>query len=283
MVASYLRPTGYGIIELPFGPDGRTDLAPLAGVDGLAAVALQSPNFFGVVEDLEQASTAIHASGALLVAGFTEPMAFGLYTNPGRCGADIACGEGQSLGLPVSYGGAALGMFACREEFVRNMPGRLVGETVDLEGRRGYVLTLSTREQHIRRSRAVSNICSNAGHCALTCAMFMASIGGTGFRQTAQANLDLAAYLKKCLEQAGFSPLASSATFNEFAMYAPEGFDAIHQKLQSKKILAGLPLARWRKSLPGIENIDRAWLFGATETSSTEDIDALLQEIKGGA
>ena len=189
----------------------------------------------------------------------------------------------QSLGMAQGFGGPTLGLLSCKEEYVRQIPGRLAGRTKDLDGKEGFVLTLSTREQHIRRSRAVSNICSNAGHCALTCAMFMASIGGTGFRQTAQVNLDLAAYFKKGLEEAGFSPLASSATFNEFAMYAPEGFDAIHQKLQSKKILAGLPLARWRKSLPGVENIDQAWLFGATETSSTEDIDALLQEIKGGA
>ena len=274
VVASYLRPTGYEIIELPFGPDGRTDLAPLAGVDGLAAVALQSPNFFGVVEDLEQASTAIHASGALLVAGFTEPMAFGLYTNPGRCGADIACGEGQSLGLPVSYGGAALGMFACREEFVRNMPGRLVGETVDLEGRRGYVLTLSTREQHIRREKATSNICSNQGLCAMTAAIFMASLGGGGLRQTARCNYDLSEYLKNGLVAAGAVPVFSGPTFNEFALRFAGDFTPVRERLKEKGIVAGIELGASYPEYAG------CWLFCVTEKATKTILDTVISEVR---
>ena len=187
---SYLQSTDFELVELPFGPDGRTDFSSLAGMTGLAAVAVQSPNFFGVVEDQAAAAAAIHAAGALFVSCFTEPLAYGLMKNPGQCGADIVCGEGQSLGMPVSFGGAALGMFACRQEYLRNMPGRLVGETVDLEGRRGFVLTLSTREQHIRREKATSNICSNQGICAMIAAMYMASLGGGGIRETARLNYD---------------------------------------------------------------------------------------------
>ena len=146
VVESYLRPTGFTVEELEFGPDGRTDVSTLAGRDDLAAVALQSPNFFGVIEDMEAATAAIHAGGALAVACFTEPLAFGLLKNPGTCGADIACGEGQSFGIAPSFGGPGLGLFGCRKEHMRSLPGRLVGETRDLEGRRGYVLTLATRE-----------------------------------------------------------------------------------------------------------------------------------------
>ncbi|MEE4164372.1 MAG: aminomethyl-transferring glycine dehydrogenase subunit GcvPA, partial [Desulfocapsaceae bacterium] len=203
VVATYFRPTDYEIIELPFLKDGRTDLSSLAGEDGIAAVALQSPNFFGVIEDMEAAATAVHDVGALCVSCFTEPLAFGLFKSPGSCGADIVCGEGQSFGIPVSFGGPGLGMFGCRDAFVRNMPGRLVGETTDLDGKRGYVLTLSTREQHIRREKATSNICSNQGICTLTATMYMASLGGTGLRKLARLNYDKSEYLKKALQEAG--------------------------------------------------------------------------------
>ena len=189
VVRTYLEPTCYELVELPVGPDGRTDLSGLAAIDDLAAVAIQSPNFFGVIEDLEALARQIHAAGALFITAFTEPLAYGLTKNPGACGADIVCGEGQSFGLPRSFGGAALGMFACRDEFVRNMPGRLVGQTEDLDGKRGFVLTLSTREQHIRREKATSNICSNQGICTLIAAMYMASLGGSGLARTGPAQL----------------------------------------------------------------------------------------------
>jgi glycine dehydrogenase subunit 1 len=274
VVASYLRPTGYEIIELPIGADGRTDIASLQGIDGLAAVAIQSPNFFGVIEDLEVAASAVHAVGALLVAGFTEPMAFGLFKSPGRCGADIACGEGQSLGLPVSYGGAALGMFACREEFVRNMPGRLVGETVDLEGRRGFVLTLSTREQHIRREKATSNICSNQGLCAMTAGMFMASLGGGGLREVARCNYDLSEYLKNGLVAAGAEPLFGAPTFNEFSLRMPGNFTAIRERLQGMGIVAGIDVGRWYPEYAG------CWLFCVTEKAKKAVLDTVIREVR---
>ncbi|BCL63268.1 putative glycine dehydrogenase (decarboxylating) subunit 1 [Desulfomarina profundi] len=177
VVATYLKPTDFEIVELPVLEDGRTDLSGVADLDSLAVVAVQSPNFFGVIEDLEAVASVAHGVDALAVSCFSEPLAYGLLKNPGTCGIDIACGEGQSFGMNRSFGGPGLGMFGCREKFTRNMPGRLVGQTVDLDGRRGFVLTLATREQHIRREKATSNICSNQGICTLIATMYMASLG----------------------------------------------------------------------------------------------------------
>jgi glycine dehydrogenase subunit 1 len=209
-----------------------------------------------------------------LAAGFSEAFALGLFKSPGEQGAALVFGEAQSLGLGQGYGGPTLGLMSSRLDLVRQLPGRLVGQTVDQEGRRGFVLTLSTREQHIRRSKAVSNICSNAGHSALTASVFMASIGGTGFRKMAQVNFDLAEYLKAGLLKIGFKPLNSAATFNEFALIAPVGFAARHEALKTKKILAGLPLEAW---YPDWKNV---WLFGVTETKTKADIDAFIAEVK---
>ena len=244
---------------------------------------MQSPNFLGVIENLGEAAAKIKDRGGLLLAGFSEPFALGLLKSPGEQGADIVFGEAQSLGLGQSFGGPSLGLLSCRAEYMRQIPGRLVGRSKDVDGKDGFVLTLAAREQHIRRSRAVSNICSNAGHCALTCSIFMASIGGSGFRHTAQVNLDLAAYLRFGLEKLGFKPVSTAPQFNEFALYAPAGFAAVHERLKGQKILAGLPLEKWRAELPGALNLDGAWLFGVTETSSKAQIDALLHEIGKGA
>ncbi|MDR1744138.1 MAG: aminomethyl-transferring glycine dehydrogenase subunit GcvPA [Planctomycetota bacterium] len=271
VLATYLAPApDVRILTLPAGADGRTDVSPLEGLEEPAVLVMQSPNFLGVVEDLPAAAGAIHAKGGLLAAGFSEPFALGLVKSPGSQGADIAFGEGQSLGLPQSFGGPGLGILSARNEYVRQIPGRLVGETKDNRGRRGFVLTLSTREQHIRRGKAVSNICSNAGHSALTAAVFMASIGGTGFREMAQVNRDLAEYLKAGLVRAGFGPLSDAPTFNEFALAAPSGFAEKHAALRKRKILAGLSLAPW------YPEYGDAWLFGVTETTGADDIDQLL-------
>ncbi|MCL2000466.1 MAG: glycine dehydrogenase, partial [Planctomycetes bacterium] len=258
----------------PAGPGGETDFGPLAGLKEPAVLIMQSPNFFGVIEDLAAAAEKIHRLGGLLAAGFSEPFAFGLIAPPGKQGADIAFGEGQGLGLPRSFGGPGLGLMAARAKYLRQIPGRLVGETVDKRGRRGFVLTLSTREQHIRRSKAVSNICSNAGHAALTAAVFMAAIGGSGFRKMAQVNRDRAEYLKAGLIGAGFKPLSDAPTFNEFVLRAPPGFEQCHQALRAKRILAGLPLAGWYPQFPD------AWLFGVTEVMGKDDIDRLIREVR---
>jgi len=168
VVQTYFGPTGYEIVELPQLQNGKTDLSPIDGMDDLAAVSVQSPNFFGCIEDLQVIGKRSHEKKALFITSFTEPLAYGLIKNPGSQGADIVCGEGQSLGIPRSFGGPALGIFTSKMKYVRNMPGRLVGKTVDTDGKRGFVLTLATREQHIRREKATSNICTNNSLCALS-------------------------------------------------------------------------------------------------------------------
>ena len=274
VVATYFRPTEFEIVELPFLENGRTDFSSLSGEDDLAAVALQSPNFFGVIEDMESAAAAIHDVGALCVAAFSEPLAFGLIKSPGSCGADIVCGEGQSFGIPVSFGGPGLGMFGCRDTFVRNMPGRLVGETSDLDGKRGFVLTLSTREQHIRREKATSNICSNQGICTLTAAMYMASLGGTGLRKMARLNYDKSEYLKQELAGAGAKIVFSAPTFNEFVVSFDGDFGPVRERLVRKGIVAGIDLFRY---YPGFKN---HYLFCVTETASKEVLDTVINEVK---
>jgi len=273
VVRTYLGPTGYEIVELPFGEDGTTDLSALKGGDDLAAVAVQSPNFLGCVEDLQAAAGRLHEEGSLLVASFTEPLAFGLFTPPGLQGADIACGEGQSFGIPQSYGGPLLGIFATRDKYMRNMPGRLVGKTVDVEGRRGFVLTLATREQHIRREKATSNICTNNSLCALAASIYLASLGGKGFRGLARLNYDKAEYLKSRLGGAGFEKAFKTPTFNEFVLKAPPGFDKSHARLADRGFSAGLPLGRW---YPELEN---HYLLCVTETKKREHLDRLVEEM----
>jgi glycine dehydrogenase subunit 1 len=273
VVDTYLKPTGLQIREIPFASDGTTRLDALDDPAQLAAVAVQSPNFFGGIEDLPRFADAAHSAGALCVAAFSEPLAFGLFKNPGSQGADIACGEGQSLGIPRSFGGPGLGMFASKMQYVRNMPGRLVGETRDKEGRRGFVLTLSTREQHIRREKATSNICTNNSLCALTTAVYMASLGGTGMAELAQLNFDKAEYLKAQLRAVGVALPFSAVTFNEFVAAFPSGFDATYRRLIDKGIIAGLPLDSY---YPELKN---HYLLCVTETMSKEDLDTLAREV----
>ena len=273
VIQTYLGPSGYDLIELPFLKDGRTDLSPVDGLEDLAAVVIQSPNFFGTIEDLATASQKAQAQKALLVAAFTEPLAFGLFKNPGRQGADIACGEGQSLGIPQSYGGPGVGMFAAKMDYIRNMPGRLVGQTVDKEGRRGFVLTLATREQHIRRAKATSNICTNGSLCALTTAAFMAALGGTGLRKLARLNYDKTEYLKAEFKKAGIDIAFSAPTFNEFVARFPSDFSAARRRLLDKNIVAGLPLAEYYPEL------DNHYLFCVTEVHSKADLDLLVKEV----
>ena len=270
VVETYLRPTGYEIVELPVMENGITDLTPLDRIDGLAGVAVQSPNFFGCIENLEVAADLTHKNGSLFIAAFTEPMAYGLLKSPGSQGADIACGEGQSLGIPRSFGGPALGLFAGKLKYVRNMPGRLVGETVDVDGKRGFVLTLSTREQHIRREKATSNICTNNSLCALAAAMYMASVGGTGLKDLARLNYDKSEYLKAALKADGFDIPFTGPHFNEFVVKYPTG---TYQRLLEKKIIAGLPLE------PYYPELSAHFLLCVTETTRKEEIDNLVKEL----
>jgi glycine dehydrogenase subunit 1 len=211
----------------------------------------------------------------LFITSFTEPLAYGLYKNPGSQGADIACGEGQSFGIPQSYGGPGLGMFACLKQYLRNMPGRLIGQTEDRNGKRGFVLTLATREQHIRREKATSNICTNSGLCAITSAMYLASLGGTGLHELARLNYDKSEYLKKELRGAGFKIPFAGPTFNEFVVEFPSGFNASYQRLLDQKIVAGLPL------VPFFPELSNHYLLCVTETRSKADMDGLVSQLKG--
>jgi len=274
VVKTYLEPGPFEIVELSLGDDGRTDLSALSAIDDLAGVAIQSPNFFGIIEDHQQGADFVHGLGALYIACFSEPLTFGLFKNPGSAGADIVCGEGQSFGMTQSFGGSGLGMFGCKQEFVRNMPGRVVGQTVDKDGKRGFVLTLSTREQHIRREKATSNICSNQGLCAMTAAIYMATLGHTGMRQLARLNYDKAAYLRKGLLAAGAKPLFSGPVFNEFAVVFEKDFTPVRQRLLDQGIAAGLSLE------PYFPDLGNAFLFCATETVSRALIDELLEEVR---
>lgn len=274
VLRTYLEPGGFSIVELPVDATGRTDFGALAGHEEVAAVAVQSPNFFGVIEDLSAVAVRIHDAGALFVSCFTEPLAYGLLRSPGASGADIVCGEGQSFGLAQTFGGAGLGMFACRMEHVRNMPGRVVGETVDADGKRGFVLTLSTREQHIRREKATSNICSNQGLCAMTAAIYLASLGGTGLRRLAALNHDKAEYLKQRLLSAGAMELFDGPTFNEFVVSFPDGFAKQRRRLLERGIIAGLDIGSYYPEYPN------AYLFCVTETVSRNELDEVGDEVR---
>jgi glycine dehydrogenase subunit 1 len=274
VLETYLKPTDYEIVELPYLPDGTTDPAQLEGAQDLAAVAVQSPNFFGCIENLQAISATVQPHKTLVIAGFTEPLAYGLIKNPGSQGADIACGEGQSLGIPRSFGGPALGMFAAKMKYVRNMPGRLVGQTTDADGRRGFVLTLATREQHIRREKATSNICTNHSLCALASAMYMATLGGSGMKALAQLNFDKCEYLKGELRKAGFKIPFAQPTFNEFVVEFPPGFVKTYDRLVKQKIIPGLPLECHYRELKN------HYLLCVTETISKEDMDTLVKQLK---
>ncbi len=270
---TYLSSAGYEVLELPYLPDGTTDASGLREIDDLVAVAVQSPNFFGCIEQLARLGECAHERGALFVVTFSEPLAYGLIKSPGSQGADIACGEGQSFGIPQSFGGPGLGMFASRLQFVRNMPGRLVGLSKDADGKRGFVLTLATREQHIRRERATSNICTNDSLCALAAAMYLASLGGTGLRALAALNRDKAEYLKQELGNAGCTFPFSAPTFNEFVVKFPHGSGEVYERLAAKRIVPGLSLDAYYPELP-----DHV-LVCVTEARTKADMDRMVREM----
>jgi len=271
-VATYVRGLGdVEVRELPFAADGRTDPAALAGRLGpdTLCVVLGYPNVFGVVEDVAPLADAVRAAGALTITATAEPLALALVRSPGACGADIAVAEGQSFGLPVAYGGPGVGLFATRERFVRGMPGRLVGETVDARGRRGYVLTLATREQHIRRERATSNICTNQGLCALAVTVYLSLLGRRGLPCLAQANYRAAHATAARLEACGMAPRFAAPFFNEFVVQAPAAARA-WEALARDGVVAGFPLGRWYPELEG------TLLLCVTETHTPEQVERLV-------
>jgi len=277
VIATYVRGLGdVTIREIPFATDGRTDLAGLRktlDADTLAVV-LGQPNVFGVLEDVTGAAELATAVGALTVTATAEPLAFALVRPPGACGADVAVAEAQSFGLPVSYGGPGVGLFATHERHVRSMPGRIVGETVDARGRRGFVLTLATREQHIRRERATSNICTNQGLCALAVAIHLSLLGRHGLRAVAALNYRAAHAVADRLASGGVVRRFAGPFFNEFVVRAPRGrWEALVQD----GVIAGFPLARW---YPELED---ALLLCVTEAHAARDVDRLVRGLTAPA
>lgn len=271
VIQTYIDPDQQEIVPVPYlKEEGRTDekvLSDLLNKD-VSAVVVQNPNFFGVIEDLQKIGERVHQEGGLMIAGFSEVIAYGILKPPGEFGADIVAGEGQSLGIPLSFGGPYLGIFTTREKFVRHMPGRLVGETIDLEGRRGFVLSLATREQHIRRERATSNICTNEGLCALMATIFLSCLGKEGLRELALMNLSKAEYAKKVVSQIqGCKLCFSSPTFNEFVLEIKGDPERVLEKLKGEGILGGLPLVKFYPEL------NHHLLVTVTETNKKEEID----------
>jgi glycine dehydrogenase subunit 1 len=240
--------------------------------DQTACVVVQTPNVFGVVTDVSRIAEAAHAAGALLIVVTTEAVSYGLLKSPGAMGADIAVAEGQSIGNGLNFGGPYVGLFACREKLVRQMPGRLCGETVDAEGRRGFVLTLSTREQHIRREKATSNICTNSGLCALAFSIHLSLLGQTGLRQLALVNHSRARELKDALSKVAGVEVLTPRVFNEIAIRTPAPAAQLVDELLADGIVAGVPFSRLD---PGA-GLDDVLLLAATETTTSDDIAALV-------
>jgi glycine dehydrogenase subunit 1 len=234
-----------------------------------AAVIVQSPNVFGTISDLRAIADAAHAQGALLIAVFTEAVAFGLIEPPGAMGADIVVGEGQSIGVAMSFGGPYVGLFATREKFVRQMPGRLAGETVDADGERGFVLTLSTREQHIRRAKATSNICTNSGLCAQAFTMHMTLLGRQGLERLALLNHERACDLADALGAVKGVEVLTPRYFNEFAIRTPKPAAAVVDTLARRGVLGGVAYSRLKP-----DALEDVLLVCATETNTQEDIAA---------
>jgi glycine dehydrogenase subunit 1 len=275
VVKTYAWSNGYTVAEVPCAPDGRLDLSALSqAVDReTAAVLVQTPNFFGIIEDLASIETIVHEKGALLVSGFTEATSLGILKPAGAMGADFVVGEGQAFGNPMNYGGPYLGVLASTNQFLRKIPGRLAGATVDKDGKRGFVLTLQTREQHIRRERATSNICSNEALCALAAAVYLACLG-KNLKTLAELNLNKAFYLKTQLSKLqGWEPVFSGAVYNEFALRCPDPA-AVNRKLRDEGIVGGYELGR---DYPELAD---GLLFCATEMLSREDMDRVVSILR---
>ncbi len=266
---------GLDVVQLPVAVDGELELAGAAD-DTTACVIGQSPNIFGTVTDMSPVAEAAHGKGALFVSVFTEAVSLGLVMPPGEMGADIAVGEGQSIGNGLNFGGPYVGLFACREKLVRQMPGRLCGETVDADGKRGFVLTLSTREQHIRRDKATSNICTNSGLCALAFTAHMTLLGGRGLEQMARLNHEAACDLADALAAVPGVEILTPHFFNEFAFRTPMDAEAVLAMLDEAGIVGGVRASR----LFPKEHLGDVILCAATECTTQEDIAAYAAALK---
>ena len=255
------------------------DRAISASIDEkTSCVVVQYPDVLGRIPDLAAIAEAAHAKGALLIAVVTAPVALGLVEAPGNLGADIVVGEGQSLGVGLQFGGPYLGLFGCREKFVRQMPGRLCGQTVDAEGRRSFVLTLSTREQHIRREKATSNICTNSGLCALAFSIHMTLLGGEGLARLARINHARTQAMVARLTRVPGVFCLNTTYFNEVTLLLPSDAREIVGALADKGVLGGVSLGRL---YPGIDGLAKGLLVTATETVSEDDIETFAIELAG--
>jgi glycine dehydrogenase subunit 1 len=275
VLKTYLYNLDVEVVELaPL--DGLLDRAGLDALldESVAGVLVQNPNFFGSIEDFTALAGQVHGVGALLI-GSVYPISLGLLKSPGEMGIDIAVGDGQSLGNPLSFGGPSFGFIAAKKTYIRNMPGRIIGETVDRNGKRGYVLTLQAREQHIKRHKATSNICSNQGLCALRGLIFLSSVGREGLAGMARLNRDKAEYAKARLTGIpGVTVLKSAFTFNEFTVFLPKNAAAVVEALLERGIAAGVPLGQY------YEGSENCLVVTVTEKRTKKEIDMLARELE---
>ena len=274
-----LRTYGRGpkleVVEVPY-EEGVTPVDRLRRMvdEETACVIAQQPNFFGCIEDMAALGEAARASGAHFVA-CVDPVSLGIMKPPGEYGADFVVGEGQGLGVPLGFGGPHLGFFAATSRLIRRMPGRIAGVTVDAEGRRGLVLTLQTREQHIRREKATSNICSNEALCALAATVHLCLLGKQGIREVAEQSLKKAHYAQRGLAEAGYRPRFAAPFFKEFAVRSPVAVERVNQDLLADKIVGGAELGRWYPELAD------SLLIAVTEKRTRQEIDRLISRMEG--
>ncbi|MCD8223004.1 MAG: aminomethyl-transferring glycine dehydrogenase subunit GcvPA [Clostridiales bacterium] len=268
VIRTYCFGSGAPLIVLPDN-NGLTDIDAWSRLDqkNIACLLIQSPNYYGLIEDGAAIARVVHEAGAKLIMS-CNPISLGLLKTPAECGADIAVGDGQPLGLPMGFGGPYLGYMAATKELMRKLPGRIVGQTSDAEGKRAFVLTLQAREQHIRREKASSNICSNEALCAMTAAVYLAAMGSAGLEKAAKSCMNLAHYLCGGLESLGFSRKYEGEYFHEFVTVCPCDTGELAGRLAERGYLSGLPIA------------EKEMLWCTTEMNSVEEIDGLLSEIK---
>lgn len=274
VVRTYMGDRGK-LAALDASPEGQGDI--VERIDGeTAAVVVQTPDFFGHLRDVRALADAAHASGALLVVVVTEAVSLGLIEAPGALGADIVVAEGQSIGNALNFGGPYVGLMATRQKFVRQMPGRICGETIDADGRRGYVLTLSTREQHIRREKATSNICTNSGLCALAFSIHLGLLGEAGLSRLARLNHARACALADALEAVPGVALLNESFFNEMTIRVGVDAGDLVERLAARGIMAGVPVSRLLPDAPGA---DRLIVLAATELTGDDEISALAEAL----
>jgi len=277
VITTYVQHAGIELLHAPIDSETGQALDPTNLLDDkIAALVVQSPNFFGCIEDVAALAEKAHSAGALLIVAITESISLGLLKSPGACGADIVVAEGQAFGVPLSFGGPYVGLFATREKYARQIPGRLVGEAYDKEGRRGFVLTLATREQHIRREKATSNICTNEGLIALAATVYLETMGRRGLQEVAAQCAQKTAYAAKRIgELEDFSIPFTGPRFNEFVVRAPVAAKHLLSRLASeRKITGGLALSRYFPDRPN------DFLVCVTEMNSRADIDALSDGLR---